>query len=135
MLLKHKQRGITLSGLIFGCILLGIVAVIGMKLFPLFNEKMKVDFALRKVVEDKSINSRSKPEIVNALMKQFEVSDVDRWEYPELARLLKIERKKGALNRTMSLSYEIRGPFFEPLDVVLKYNSAHDLPGTESPEE
>lgn len=127
-ILMHKQRGITLSGLIFGCVLLGIVALVAMKLFPLYNEKTKVDFALTRVAEDEAAGGQSKADLVKAVMKQFEVSDVDRWTTPEFTRLLKVEKQKGSEDRVMSLNYEIRGPLCCDLDIVLNYHNSLELP-------
>ena len=124
---RFAQRGVSLSGLIFWCALLGGAALIAMKLFPLYNEKMKVDFALEKVAGDPEAGNWTKQDLVRAVMKQFEVSDVDRWTLAEFTRLLGVERTTAG-GRTMSLSYEIRGPLFGQLDIVLNYDRALDLP-------
>ena len=124
---QFLQRGVSLSGLIFWCALLGGAALVGMKLFPLYNEKMKVDFALEKVAGDPEAGNWTKPDLAKAVMKQFEVSDVDRWTLAEFTRLLDVERTTNG-GRTLSLSYEIRGPLFGQLDIVLNYDRALDLP-------
>jgi hypothetical protein len=132
MNLKHGQRGITLSGLIYSCIILGIVALIGMKLFPLYNEKMKVDMALDKVAADSAIGRMNKIEIVREIMKNFEVSDVDRWTTQEFTRLIDIQPKKGEDKRSVTLEYEIRGPLCCQLDIVLNYAKSFDIAGAGS---
>ena len=125
--MRHVQRGVTLSGLIYSCIIIGFVALVAMKLFPLYNEKMKVDFALEKVANTAGSGDQSKMELVKAIMRQFEVSDVDRWGTQEFAKLLKVKKEKGKKNKTMTLDYEVRGPLFGELDVVLKYSNALEL--------
>lgn len=125
--MRHVQRGITLSGLIYSCIIIGFVALVAMKLFPLYNEKMKVDFALEKVANTAGSGDQSKMELVKAIMRQFEVSDVDRWGTQEFAKLLKVTNVKGNKNKVMSLDYEVRGPLFGELDVVLKYSNVLEL--------
>ena len=125
--MRHVQRGVTLSGLIYSCIIIGFVALVAMKLFPLYNEKMKVDFALEKVANTAGSGDQSKMELVKAIMRQFEVSDVDRWGTQEFAKLLKVKKEKGKKNKTMTLDYEVRGPLFGELDVVLKYSNSLDL--------
>lgn len=124
---QFLQRGVSLSGLIFWCALLGGAALVGMKLFPLYNEKMKVDFALEKVAGDPEAGNWTKPDLAKAVMKQFEVSDVDRWTLAEFTRLLDVERTTNG-GRTLSLTYEIRGPLFGQLDIVLNYDRALELP-------
>ena len=125
--MRQDQRGITLSGLIYSCIIIGFIALVAMKLFPLYNEKMKVDFALEKVANTSGSGNQSKMELVKAIMRQFEVSDVDRWGTQEFAKLLKVTKEKGKKNKTMTLDYEVRGPLFGELDVVLKYSNSLDL--------
>jgi hypothetical protein len=128
---RFSQLGVSLSGLIFWCVLLGGAALIAMKLFPLYNEKMKVDFALEKVAADPEAGNWGKPDITKAVMKQFEVSDVDRWTFAEFMKLLDVERTSTG-GRVMSLNYEIRGPLFGQLDIVLNYDRALDLPRSAS---
>jgi hypothetical protein len=128
---RFSQLGVSLSGLIFWCVLLGGAALIAMKLFPLYNEKMKVDFALDTVAADPEAGNWGKPDIAKAVMKQFEVSDVDRWTFAEFMKLLDVERTTAG-GRVMSLNYEIRGPLFGQLDIVLNYDRALDLPRSAS---
>ena len=123
--MKYAQRGITLSGLIYSCIIIGFIALVAMKLFPLYNEKTKVDFAMEKVAGTPGSASISKNELVKSIMKQFEISDVDRWKTPEFAKLLSVKKHKKGKN--MTLKYEIRGPLFGELDVVLKYENQLEL--------
>ncbi len=122
------QRGVSLSGLLFWCVLLGGAALIGMKLFPLYNEKMKVDFAFEEVMRETNVGNWTKADLVKAMMKQFEVSDVDRWSTPEFTKLLQVVPSPGGKSRTMSLNYEIRGPLCCDLDVVLNYDKEVELP-------
>jgi hypothetical protein len=117
---RHRQRGVSLSGLIFWCVLLGGAALVAMKLFPLYNEKMKVDFAIE--------GNWTKADIVKAIMKQFEVSDVDRWSTSEFSKLLLVTPATDGGGRSMSLYYEIRGPLCCDLDVVLNYGKDVELP-------
>jgi hypothetical protein len=98
-----------------------------MKLFPLYNEKTKVDLALEKVASQAGAERMSKTKLMKLIKRQFEVSDVDRWRMSEFAKLLDVKAKKDGSGKTMSLNYEIRGPFFGELDVVLKYSNTLEL--------
>lgn len=119
-----KQRGITLSGLIFGCVVLGTVALVLMKLWPLYNEKLKVDQAMEKLAANPEAARMSKTAMVNAIMRQFDVNDVDSFDTKRLTKTLQVGRKKGTKTKVVSMKYEIRGPLFGDLDVILKYNKA-----------
>jgi hypothetical protein len=127
MHLKHHQRGITLSGLITGCIVLGAVAVIGMRLWPVYNEKMKVDQAMDHLAANPAAGRYSKPEIVDNIMRQFDVSDVDRFNDAGLAKVLTVGRKKNSSDKVVIIEYEIRAPLFGNLDVVMNYRNAKEF--------
>jgi len=119
---KHSCGAITVSSFIYSCIILGIIAIVAMKLFPLYNEKMKVDLALEKVAGQAESARISKTAIAKLILRQFEVSEVRRWSTREFTKLMKIAKIKGGKGKMMSLRYEIRGPFFGELDIVLKYD-------------
>lgn len=119
-----KQQGITLSGLIMGCVVLGTAALLLMKLWPLYNEKLKVDQAMEKLASNPDGARMSKTAMVNAMMRQFDVNDVDSFDTKRLSKTLEVGRKKGSKAKVVSMNYEIRGPLFGPLDVVLNYNKA-----------
>ena len=97
-----------MSGLLFWCVLLGGAALIGMKLFPLYNEKMKVDFAFEEVLRETNVGNWTKADLVKAMMKQFEVSDVDRWSTPEFTKLLQVVPSPGGKG-TMRTSRGVPG--------------------------
>ncbi len=124
---RYRQHGLTLSGLLYACGFLGMVAVVGMRLFPLYNEKMKVDLALERVAGQKESAKMTKLQLAKLVGRQFEVSDVDRWTVPEFAKLLKMQKVKGSKDKMISLVYEIRGPFFGDFDIVMKYENTLKL--------
>ena len=124
MNLRKNQRGVTLSGLIMGSVVVGIIALMLMKLWPIYNEKMKVDQAMDKL-ETNPIGARmSKSQLAKALMRQFDVNDVDSFSTKELRQTLQIERKKGSKGKIVTLAYEIRGPLFANLDIAMNYSKA-----------
>lgn len=127
---RKYQLGVSLSGLLFWAVLLGFSALVGMKLFPLYSEKMQVDRALQNAAGS-ATPATTKAELVKGILRQFEVSDVDRWDDAAFYRLLQVGKVANTTKRAMSLEYEIRGPFFGDLDVVLKYKRIEPLPGAQ----
>ena len=124
---RHSRGAITISGLIYVCVIFGTIAVVAMKLFPLYNEKFKVDLALEKVAGQAESARMSKTDIVKLIGRQFEVSEVRRWKMVDFAKILKIKKLKGGKGKIMSLDYEIRESFFGELDIVLKYSKVLKL--------
>jgi hypothetical protein len=127
MNLRNSRGGVSLSGLIYSCIIIGIVALVGIKLLPLYNEKFKVDLALKKVAGQRESASMTKVDLVKLIMHQFEVSEVRRWRMNEFLKILKVKKLKQGKGKMLTLEYEIRGPFFDDLDVVLKYERSLKL--------
>lgn len=121
MLPKYSRGAITISGLFYTSVIFGVVALFAMRLFPLYNEKMKVDMALEKIAGQKESERMTKVEIARLVGRQFEVSEVRRWSPAEFAKILKLKKVKGG-GKDMILQYEIRGLLFGDLDVVLKYD-------------
>lgn len=127
MKLRHKQNGITLSGLIMGCIVLGSLALVGMKLWPVYNEKFKVDIAMDKLASTPEGNRMGRRSMAKVLQKQFDINDVAPVPEAQLAKKLQLSKKKGSKNKLVTLEYEIRSPLTEELDVVLKYNKTVEM--------
>jgi len=128
---KAKQRGVSLGGLLFWCVVLGGAALVGMKVFPLYSEKMKVDQAMVAVAAGAS-SASTKADLAKAMMRQFEVSDVNRWSDSLFAALLKAGPTGVGRQRAMALDYELRTPFFGDLDILLKYHKVVPLPPGDS---
>ncbi len=124
---SKRQRGITLSGLIMGCIVLGFGALVFMKLWPLYNEKMKVDQAMEHLAANPDVARMTKMEVVLTLMRQFDVSDVDRFDTPGLGKALTVGKKKNSSNKVVMIEYEIRAPLFSNLDVIMNYRNVKEF--------
>lgn len=124
---KTRQLGITLSGLIMALIVLGTLALFVMRLWPLYNEKMKVDQAMAHLAANPAAARMGKQEIVLAIMRQFDVSDVDRFDTAGLSKVVTVGKKKGTAVKVVIMEYEIRAPFFSNLDLVMNYRNAKEF--------
>ena len=123
----RRQLGITLSGLIIGLIVIGGVAVILMKLWPLYNEKLKADQAMAYLEASPTAPSMGKADIVRTLMRQFDISDIDHFDTPGLAKVVTVGRKKGTSIKVVILEYEIRTSFFGNLDLIMNYRNVKEF--------
>ena len=125
-----KQQGLTFSRLLLTCAAIGFIALIVMKLFPLYNESLKVSAALQAVANRADIGHKSPAEIKTLILKNFEVSDVDRFNEQNIHEHLKVNSDKGGKTRTLTMTYEGRTPLFGNLDVVMNYNESVTLQGS-----
>ena len=64
------QRGVSLLGLLFWAVLIGFVALVGMKTFPSINEYLTIQRAVNQIAKS---GAASVPEIRQAFEKQKEI--------------------------------------------------------------
>ena len=88
---------------------------------------MKVDQAMEHLGANPDVARMSKPEIVQAIMRQFDVSDVDRFDTPGLTKVLTVGKKKGTNDKVVMMEYEIRAPLFGDLDVIMNYRNVKEF--------
>lgn len=129
MLSRHRQGGLTLISLLFFAVLIGFTALVVMKLFPLYNERFKVVAAMKAVAGMPNIRDQSTQDIKKFILRNFEVSDVDRFSEQNIGKVLKVTRKPSGGGRVLNMTYEIRGPLFADLDIVMNFNQSIDIAG------
>ena len=67
---RHTQRGVTLFGLMFWAILIGIVALVALKVLPTVNEYLTVKRTIDKIA---ATGLTTVPEIRNSFDRQKEI--------------------------------------------------------------
>ena len=67
---SRRQRGVTLFGLMFWAIVVGFVALIGMRVLPTLNEYFTIQRAVNKIATE---GMTTVPEIRNAFEKQKDI--------------------------------------------------------------
>ena len=74
---RARQRGITLIGLVILAVLVGVVALAGIKLVPMYINDMKLSKALDGIQEELSGKEVTPQSIQYALYKRFSVEDIN----------------------------------------------------------
>ncbi len=124
MVNSYKQQGLTLISFFLICALVGFIALVVLKLFPLYNEAFRVNASLKTVATMPDIAMKNADDIKNLLMRNFEVQEVRRFDERNIKKHFKVEKEKGKKERTLHMQYEGRGPLFGDLDLVLKFDKA-----------
>jgi len=125
---SHRQRGVALGGLITWCVIIGFGAILVMRFWPLINQKMKVDVAMKQMAEREDIGRMTTKEIYDAILRNFEVQDVDQFNRKNIKNALSVDRAQDGKSRLAVMQYEIRGPLFSDFDIVLNYRNEKTLP-------
>ncbi|MFK8068999.1 MAG: DUF4845 domain-containing protein [Gammaproteobacteria bacterium] len=131
MLTKNKQKGVTFLGFLIVCGLLIFFAYLGMRLWPVYNEKLKVDGAMETVAARADISKLSKNKIGSYILRTFSVEDVDQFAtLKDMKDVFSVKRIKGKKKRLLRMAYDIRRPVISNLDVVMKYDKSIEIDGT-----
>ena len=112
--LPQIQRGITLLGLLMWAILVGIVALIALRVLPTVNEYMTIQRAVDKVAGE---GLSTVPEIRTAFDRQKEI------EYSITSisgKDLDITKENGRV--VVGFAYQREIPLFGPVFLLLKFD-------------
>lgn len=116
------QRGV--SGVLFLVILalIGLAAVVGMRIVPMYVEHFTVRSTLEGLKDDPEVKQMSPAEIREGIERRFNINNVTTVGKKDL----KIRREQNGV--VIELAYEVRRPLFGNLDVIGRFNETVVLP-------
>ena len=120
-----NQQGITVIGILLVMIVIGFVALIGMKVVPMYIQYFTVRSSIESIRKEPQLAQMSSTDIQTAIQKRFDIGYVDNIT----ARDLKIRNDRGG--RVLDLSYQDERDLFYGLSVVLKKDEV--IPLTPNP--
>ncbi len=116
---KRRQQGFFKLFFIFGSI--AFVATVGIKLFPLYANQLKLDRAVKQVATEGSIDPLA---VRNSLQRRWDIEDITQI----LPKDIKIERN-GSGGGALMYDYEARTHLFYNVDLVLKFDGSAPVKG------
>ena len=116
-----RQRGMTVIGMLLLLVVIAFVALIAMKVVPMYIQYFTVKSTIESIRKEPQIAQMSPTDIQNAIQKRFDIGYVDNIT----ARDLKIRNDRGG--RVLDLVYQDERTLFYGLSVVLKVNEAIPL--------
>ncbi len=119
MNLANRQRGMTFLGWVFTLGLIGSVALLVMKLFPMYMESFKVDAALESLVEEPNIAHQSRSQIYAGFVRRMDIEDVKRFNERNVRSYVTIE--KTGPNVTITVEYQAKADLFRELSLVADF--------------
>jgi hypothetical protein len=115
--MKNSQRGVSLSGLIVVLVLLGLVAVLGMKLAPDVIEYSNIVKVVKAIAADPSVKGS-----VSDIRRSF-----DRRASVESITVIKaadLDIGKEGNDVVISFAYERRIPLFGPVSLLIDFQGS-----------
>ena len=122
MVLKQRQQGMTLIGILLIAILVGFVALIGLRLIPIYLESFKVSSAISSLSREPGIGTKSPLEIKKLFGRRLDIDDVESVGSEDLV----VERGPGVLY--ISIEYQIQRPVMGNLDVLATFSNEVEVP-------
>lgn len=104
MNLKRRQQGMTFWMLLFVLVVLGFAFFVSLKLFPIYLESFKIDRAIESVAKDPGVSDRTRHEIMDTLVKRFDIDDVRRITERNFKEYVDIDKK----GRRVTITVEYR---------------------------
>ena len=120
-----NQQGITVIGILLVMIVIGFVALIGMKVVPMYIQYFTVRSSIESIRKEPQLAQMSSTDIQAAIQKRFDIGYVNNIT----SRDLKIRNDRGG--RVLDLSYQDERDLFYGLSVVLKKDEV--IPLTPNP--
>lgn len=116
---KHRQQGFFKLFFIFGSI--ALVATIGIKLFPLYTNQLKLSRAVSQTASEGSIEPL---QVRNSLQRRWDIEDIIMIEPKDI----KIERGNNG-GGALVYNYEARTHLFYNIDLVLAFDGRAAVKG------
>ena len=125
----HTQRGMTFLGFVF---LMGVIAafvLMGLRLFPLYNEKYKVLSVMKSVANQPNAASMSQADMQKLFYNNADVQDVRMFEKDQTVRdHVKLEKEKDGQG-VIHVFFEKRNKLFADIDLVLNFDQSMPMGG------
>lgn len=118
---RGRQRGMTVIGMLLVMIVVAFVALIGMKVVPMYVQYYSIKSTIESIRKEPQVAQMTPMEIQNAIQKRFDIGYVDNIS----ARDLKIRNERSG--RVLDLIYQDERSLFYGLYVVLKVNESIPL--------
>ena len=116
------ERGLGLISLVLLMAFVLTSVSLGLKIFPIINEKYKVDMALQYVAESPGSASMNIQAIASALEKHLNVNYVTSLKRRDILNALSIKKVKNG--KKISFKYEIKRDVLERWVVTYKYENS-----------
>ncbi|MDZ7735982.1 MAG: DUF4845 domain-containing protein [Gammaproteobacteria bacterium] len=123
-----KQTGLTLLGFMMVVALVCFFALVGLKLFPLYNESFAVDQSLKSVANQPEAEKLTTRDIHKYFIRNANINGLSRFKERNISDYLSAN-KIGEKPREMYMYYEARSKLFGNLDIVLVYDKTFELGG------
>jgi hypothetical protein len=117
---RAYQRGITLTGLLFGGVILFLIALLGMKVVPDVVEYSKIVSSIKAVAQDPAMRQASPAEVRKAYERRAIVDHISAITPQD------IEVTRVGNNVVLSFAYRKEISLFGPVSLLIDFEASSD---------
>ncbi|MDX1518548.1 MAG: DUF4845 domain-containing protein [Gammaproteobacteria bacterium] len=120
---NRKQQGITFLGFLIVLAIIGLVVFLALRLYPLYYEKFQVLNAMKGAASQPNAETMPKAELRRLFLRNLTATtNIDRFNKVNIKNFLQVKSAKKNEPKKLVMSYEIRGPFFQDIELVMNFN-------------
>ena len=129
MKLASKQRGITFIGLVFVFGIIVWVVLFGLRLFPLYNEKMQVVSAMKSVSSRPDAAKLSTKDIQKYFLRNVQINGVERFNSGNIKDFLKVNKAKKGRAKTIHVQFEATNKLYQDIELLMRFDQEMEIRG------
>ena len=123
MHLRHRQRGLGLWGWIFILAVIGFVALVTLKLIPIYLAELSIQRVVKSTAEDPGNGALPLPELRKNMRTRWDVEGINTLAVEDVKLL------KTPAGRALSYDYEARTELFYNISLVVHFQNTFRLKG------
>ncbi len=117
---KHKQRGVTLSGLLIWLVILILLGIFALKVIPPYIENAEISNIFKTIANDPEMQAASLKDIRESYEKRAQINNISIVEAGD------IEISKDASGISISASYPVKLPLIGNATLLLEFNPSSE---------
>ena len=114
----EKQKGVTLSGLLGWSAILVILAVLGMKVVPVYLENATIEKVLTSLADDQSLRNAPPSKIRQSFGKKASIDNITAIRGSDI----EISKVRGQL--ILKSDYSVTVPLFANISLIMDFNTS-----------
>lgn len=118
---RRQQAGMTLISWVVVFAIAGVIAVSGLKLFPVYMEHLSVNSSMDSLVSDQGLRGAGPGELREALVRRLDINDVKRVKREDIT----IQRD-GNIYR-VNVAYEVVVPFVYNISFLVSFDDTVEV--------
>ena len=116
----RKQKGLSISGLMFWVVILILIAILGMKVAPAYIENSAIEKVFNAIVNDASLQNATAGQIRQSYNKRAQIDRID----VITAKDIVINKEKGKTQ--LSVNYTVLIPLFSNISLHIDFEPKSD---------